>query len=488
MKHEMNYELEELEKLLGGVEEKKLGRERNRSIMERLDRKTGLETSGRAKKQVGLTRKAWFAIAACAVLVVGMAFGGYALAAEAKEYNAALAYCEANGISTEGLSRAEIKAVYRSIRSESGAYDSDTVVTVTHSGENGNVGGWEILTDGDPRTADFNSVIRAEIQRDIARQEYRCGISKDGSGVISKEKDGEKIWEYKTSEVSACCTAVSVTGGTAVFAQRTIESDEGTVSLPAVFKLNVNGELLWMTKWADDQADSDMIEYDSETLVPEPDGGVTVFSVKRDYARREFAVCVTRLDAEGNIVFDVENPVGNYTVFGAYKIGDGYIARIGLPPVPAEGFTVQEFCVMRFTGDGHIADAYRFSEDGMEIQVSDMVLFEGKLYVSAVVTDVGMFNERSESEELITAMLFVCDPDTGALKEFYQVKNAEGSKLEWSGNELMWRVNRITSLFFTEGEGLLTLNGTAAVWSYRFDTGCELIGCTETGESVSICK
>ena len=433
------------------------------------------------KKGFGISKRGWLAIAACAVLVIGMAFGGYALAAEAKEYNAALAYCEANGISTEGLSRAEIKEVYRSIRSGIGTGDDQ-------NGENETVGGWEILTDGDPRTEDFNSVMIAEILRSSAEQEYVCGISSDGSGVIRKEKDGEKLWEYKTSEVSACSAAVPVKGGTAVFALRIVESDEGTVSLPAVFKLNDNGELLWMTKWADDQAYSDMIEYDSDTLVPEPDGGVTVFSVKRDYARREFAVCVTRFGADGEIVFDAENPVGNCFVFGAYKIGEGYMARVGLTPVLTDGFTVQEYCVMRFTGDGHISDAYRFSEDGMEIQVSDMILFGGKLYVSATVTDVGMLNEGSDQEDMITAMLFVCDPDTGALREFYQVKNAEGSRLEASRNELKWSVNRITSLSVTEGEGVLSLNGAAAVWSYRFDTDCRFIDSAETGESVIIKK
>lgn len=486
MNSNMNFEPEELDMLLDGVYEKKLNKEQTRRIMDGFDSRTGLDTAKREKKAPRRSRKAWLAIAACAVLVVGMAFGGYALAAEAKEYNAAVAYCEANGIPTDGLSRAEIKAVYREVKSETGVYDAGSAGMVSRTDETEPVKGWEILTDGDPRYADFDSVLAAEIERIIADREYRCGIAKDGSGVVVKENGGETIWEYKSSEVSACCAAVSVTGDTAVFAQRNVESDEGTVVLPAVFKLDENGELLWMTKWADDQLYSDKIEYDSDALVPETDGGVTVFSVKRDYERREFAICVTRLDTDGNIVFNVENAIGNFWVYEAYKISGGYVARIGLPPVSSDGHVIQESCVMMFTEDGHIKEAYRFSEDGKEIEVNDMVLFGGKLYVSATVTDITLFNGKTKSDDTITAMLFVCDPDTGALTEFYQVKNAEGSSLDTSKNELDWSVNRISTLTFTEEDGTIFISGTAAVWNYRFDTDCRLIDSADTGESAAI--
>lgn len=45
-----------------------------------------------------------------------------AVAAEAKEYDTAVAFFEDNGLSTEGLSRSDLKAVYRDITTQSFTY------------------------------------------------------------------------------------------------------------------------------------------------------------------------------------------------------------------------------------------------------------------------------------------------------------------------------------------------------------------------------
>jgi len=66
--------------------------------------------------------KRWCAIAACLVLLISAGFGTYAYAAEAKEYNAAIHFFGEYGLPTDGLSRKEIKAVYRDISSEAFVY------------------------------------------------------------------------------------------------------------------------------------------------------------------------------------------------------------------------------------------------------------------------------------------------------------------------------------------------------------------------------
>ena len=60
-----------------------------------------------------LAYRKWPAVAACLVLIVSLTGG--ILVAEAKEYNAAVDFFEENGLSTEGLSRSDVKAVYRDI-------------------------------------------------------------------------------------------------------------------------------------------------------------------------------------------------------------------------------------------------------------------------------------------------------------------------------------------------------------------------------------
>lgn len=78
----------------------------------------------------------WAALAACLALAAGLV--GAAFAAEAKEYGEAAAFFDENGLSTEGLSRADVKAVYRDITTQRFSYDK-TAQVIERA-----VPGWEI--------------------------------------------------------------------------------------------------------------------------------------------------------------------------------------------------------------------------------------------------------------------------------------------------------------------------------------------------------
>ena len=68
----------------------------------------------------------WGVLAACMALILSLA--GVAFAAEAKEYNAAVEFFESNGLSVEGLSRSDVKAVYRDITTQHFTYDKTAEV------------------------------------------------------------------------------------------------------------------------------------------------------------------------------------------------------------------------------------------------------------------------------------------------------------------------------------------------------------------------
>ena len=85
-----------------------------------------------------------FAVAACIVLAVCIAVGVPALRAEAQEYRDALAFFQANGLSVEGLTRAEIKAVYKDITTKSFTY-SKTGQVIQNSLTQEQIEGFEIL-------------------------------------------------------------------------------------------------------------------------------------------------------------------------------------------------------------------------------------------------------------------------------------------------------------------------------------------------------
>ncbi len=118
----------------------------------------------------------WGVPAACMLLVLSAFFGSFAIAAEAKEYKAAVQFFHDYDLSTEGLTRREIKAVYRDI----------TTNSFTHS-----------------KTA---RVIRNSIPSDYMNGYY---ISPDGLAP----EEIEKLWNYKNFTCVTPSTGLFTYGG-----------------------------------------------------------------------------------------------------------------------------------------------------------------------------------------------------------------------------------------------------------------------------------
>ena len=72
--------------------------------------------------------KRWCAIAACLALLISAGMGTYAYAADAREYKAAMQFFGEYTLPTEGLTRDEIKAVYRDITNEEFTYEKTAAV------------------------------------------------------------------------------------------------------------------------------------------------------------------------------------------------------------------------------------------------------------------------------------------------------------------------------------------------------------------------
>ena len=71
------------------------------------------------------------AFAASFVFLVSAALGGYAITAEAAEYREAVEFFEEHELSTEGLSREEIKKVYLDIKLQTFSYDKTLTAMLT---------------------------------------------------------------------------------------------------------------------------------------------------------------------------------------------------------------------------------------------------------------------------------------------------------------------------------------------------------------------
>ena len=85
-------------------------------------------------------RSKWVAVAACLVLLISTV-SGLTIYAEAKEYKAAISFFNEYSLTTEGLSRGEIKSIYRDITTNSFSYGKTAEVLQK------SVGGYEIFQD-----------------------------------------------------------------------------------------------------------------------------------------------------------------------------------------------------------------------------------------------------------------------------------------------------------------------------------------------------
>ena len=130
------FEPEELDRLMKGVVVHSSEKEQKRiSALVRTPEITKKEKSARVKM---MPRRAWIAIAACIALLAALGVGSYAYAAEAKEYRDAVTFFSENGLTLEGLNRAEIRAVYRDITTRRFIYEK-TPEVIRRA-----VPGWEI--------------------------------------------------------------------------------------------------------------------------------------------------------------------------------------------------------------------------------------------------------------------------------------------------------------------------------------------------------
>ena len=104
--------------------------------------------SGEAVPSTVYRRKLRFKplIAACAALLLLIAGTTYTLAAEVKEYKEAVIFFKEYDFSTDGLSRSEIKKVYRDIMTRSFTY-SKTAEVIEKSISQSAIGGYEIFQD-----------------------------------------------------------------------------------------------------------------------------------------------------------------------------------------------------------------------------------------------------------------------------------------------------------------------------------------------------
>lgn len=441
----------------------------------------------------------WAALAACLALVVGLA--GWAVAAEAKEYSAAVEFFEENGLSMEGLSRSDVKAVYRDITTQRFTYDKTAEVLER------SVPGLEI-TQREPTPEELaalwdknvwrNSQPEAGISYRIDYQEKldeALGFNILDKSVVTCYRDGELLWTAEFSGIFVDGYA-DTSAGTAVWGHKYRWSSEQPA--PAqVARVDESGNILWQS-WLEHGFKNEQV---SQVL----DNGDDTWAVvsRGDYE----SLCLSQYDTDGNELSFRDTELSNLGAFGIWnviRLGDGYLAQLGNS---VAGETAR---VVKLDREGNLLDTFTYEGEDCDYYITGMAEFGGRVYLSAYAvpkqTDDGGRHEIANvldyvfgkgtleisSEELTplvrenyTAVLLLCDPQGGAPETFYSVQGSLGGALRVNdAGELVWDVESVVNTFFSPMTSSFTVGGTCQVFRYTFDSAGNLLGQEDTGETV----
>lgn len=507
-----------LEDILGAMEPNELdeiltddmGAELPKGASRRIE-KMALQKAGlKNKKRVRFNYRVWAPIAACLVLAVSLT--GVAAAAEVREYNTAVDFFAENGLSAEGLSREDIKAVYRDISTN--RFTNDKTVEVIRR----SVPGVEILQE-EPTPEELSALWNSNVNvwsgsHTNAAAEYKIDYEFPSGAehwewdkiTVECLRDGETLWKTEFPTLGKKwgddelyirdCEMTS--SGTAVWGQidcwtevtESSKSPGRTYGLLA--RIDDSGEKLWERRI--DHGFED--EYIGEVI----DNGDGTWAV---VSRGDLEyLCLSQYDIDGNELSFNKTQVGNKGIWNAARLGDGYLVQLG-------DYTGGSYAhLTKLDRDGNITDNFVYEGDDCDYHITDMAEFEGRVYLSAYsvpkqtdgggryeiadilgyVFDKG--NYEISSEELTplvrdnyTAVLLLCDPEGGEPETFYSVKGALGGKLTVEDGRLKWDAESVVSTFYSPYTSSFSIGGTCRVYRYSFDSTGALVECDDTGET-----
>jgi hypothetical protein len=502
---------EKISEIIGGIDEKYVAEASSfapgaaETDMPAAERAGAGRTPAKPAKRT--RRIVWFAAAAC-ICVAALGIGGFAAAAEAKEYREAVAFFEENGLSAEGLSRSEVKAVYRDITENRFTYGKTAEVIMRA------VPGFEI---DQPTPEDLSSAwqLRPVIPSSGYGYSRDSVYVRDGNGMDYLEKtvlrcflDGVEIWsaDFPGFVIRGCSRTKN---GTAVWGHNENDFRQGQVAL-----VDESGSILW-----NEPLDHGFGSETVASVLSDDDGTFAVIS-RGDYK----FLCLARLGADGKEQSFRKTEIGSLVgIRAAARLGDGYIVMLSNS---AAGVTS---LIWRLDRDGNLTDSFTYEAEDCDYYITDMIEFGGRVCLSAYAVpkqkDGGgrheianilhyLFTEKTEpltsessgdsltefprvtefitSEELTsllrdnyTAVLLLCDAGGGDPHAFYSVKGSLGGKLAVNGEgQLEWETESFVDSTYSPFTSSFTIMGRCRVFRYTFDTSGRLLSQTDTGEIV----
>ena len=432
--------------------------------------------SHKRKAHTSNTFRRILAAAACVALLLSAGAGVYAYASAKKEYKNALTFFYENELSTEGLTKNEIKEVYRDFYSQS--FTNDLTTDVLLNSRPDVVRGYEITGDAsewdttvpDTSLSDYKTPVYYEFEvlytpiEDTLNPQTQTYKERFDKSIFTKYRNGEKVWEVSFTDFSIngyygdpeSETEPILVYGTVPY---TADIDDSVATLLA---LDADGNLLWKV------IQNNATGYDRiDKILSHPDGSYTAFG-RCGYTGDNFdnALTVNKYDKNGTQLFANTIDIRDHVIPNVALTGSGYLVHL------SSYVTIEYSRILMLDSEGNLLRDFRYESEENDFFISDLCEYNGTVYISgystpkapeeyrnymmrdlyAIVDNIHSFDNRDKyvnnsftKEELLsmfrdqfTAVLLVCGPDAGTPQEFYSVAGSLGDEVYVTGDSVCW--------------------------------------------------
>ncbi len=515
---------EELDRLLPEETETEIEEDRTERILKTVMERTRLSDHPDRKRR-GKALRQILLIAASAVLAAGAGAGIFAVRAEAMEYRAAVRFFSENGLSSEGLTRGEIKEIYRDITADTFG-EEKTAALVRKS-----LKGYRI--EQEPETPE--ELKKAWSYRKYLREEKEKGTTDSRSYRLREEfredpELGFEVFDRSILECYAWGELVHSTEFTDFWAEGTAAVSDGVMvwgstwrwdseqdSPGWIMKAGADGEIQW-TRMLEHSYSTEQVR----AVLQEEDGSLAVFGIG-DYKKLSFS----RFSSDGEELLHREIDLGEntYGIRTAAPYQNGYLVVIGSF---MEG---EEARILRIDQNGAAAGDIRYDAGDKKCVIRDVIAFKDRVYLSAYLykapPDASLYGGYYEVAEIVQkvldgsvsaidledefrrnngtmtqeeyegiedgltpllrehyqGILLVCDPEEGELESFYEVPGTIGGALRLNEyGQMEWDTESFSKSMTTLMLSSSSVVSECTVFRYTFDPDGNLICGEQTDE------
>ncbi len=409
------------------------------------------------------------AAAACTALLLGAGAGAYAYAAAKKDYKNALTFFYENELSTEGLTKNEIKEVYRDFYSHS--FDNDLTTDVLLNSRPDVVRGFEITGDvsewdttvPDTSLSDYKTPVYYEYHSAYKPPEDDSEFNSENSTFV-KYRNGEKVWEVTIPGVAINGYYGDTESDTEpIFIYGTQPFNSGVEDgIATLLLLDADGNILWRTV----QNNSTGFEKIYASIF-HPDGCYTTFGrcgINNDTF--DNSLCVNKYSKDGTQIFSSIIDIRDHVIENVALTDSGYLVHL------SSYITIEFSRVLKLDSEGNLLGDFRYESEENDFFISDLCEYNGTVYISGYATPKApddyrnylmrdlyalrdklhtfenrdkYINNNFTKEELLsmfreqfTAVLLVCGPDAGSPQEFYSVAGSLGDEVYVANGSVCW--------------------------------------------------